>query len=108
MKAQTAPQALPHQLADDLLSGADEIAKFLFGPDGSRRKVYYLAKHTRLPVFRFGAQLCARKSILMRYIEDQECRDVTSNMKETGKSLTAPTGTRAGTWAKGQQDQIGK
>jgi hypothetical protein len=39
-------------LADDLLRGADEIAEFIFGTRGSRRKVYYLAETSRLPVFR--------------------------------------------------------
>jgi hypothetical protein len=76
MKAETVPENPPHGLADDLLRGADEIAKFLFGPTGSRRKVYYLAQHTRLPVFRLGSLLCARKSILLKYIENQEGREL--------------------------------
>jgi hypothetical protein len=108
MKAQTAPQALPQHLADDLLRGANEIAKFLFGPSGSRRKVYYLAQHTRLPVFRLGSLLCARKSILMKYIEDQECRDVRTDLKETAKSLSEPTGERGDTLAQAQQYQTKK
>jgi hypothetical protein len=33
----------PHELADDMLRGADEISEFIFGARGSRRKVYYLA-----------------------------------------------------------------
>ncbi len=61
-----------HELAGDLLRGADEIAHFIFGDRGSRRKVYYLAECTRLPVFRLGAVLCARRSVLLRWIEGQE------------------------------------
>lgn len=61
-------------LADDLLRGADEIAEFIFGARGSRRKVYYLAETSRLPVFRLGAVLCARRSVLLRWIAGQESR----------------------------------
>ena len=59
-------------LASDLLRGADEIAEFLYGKQGGRRKVYYLAAHSRLPVFRLGSVLCARRSVLMQWIESQE------------------------------------
>ena len=62
------------ELADDLLRGADEIATFIFGARGSRRKVYYLAECCRLPVFRLGSVLCARKSVLLGWISGQERR----------------------------------
>ncbi len=62
------------ELADDLLRGADEIAEFIFGKRGSRRKVYYLAECSRLPVFRLGSVLCARKSVLLKWISGQETR----------------------------------
>jgi hypothetical protein len=64
----------PTDLADDLLRGADEIAEFIFGARGSRRKVYYLAETSHLPVFRLGAVLCARRSVLLRWIAGQESR----------------------------------
>jgi hypothetical protein len=54
MKTSSVPNTTAEELADDLLCGADEIAKFLFGPSGSRRKVNYLAACTRTPVFRLG------------------------------------------------------
>jgi hypothetical protein len=60
------------ELAGDLLRGADEIAEFIFGSRGSRRKVYYLAECTRLPVFRLGSVLCARRSVLLDWISGQE------------------------------------
>jgi hypothetical protein len=52
-------------LADDLLTGAEEIARFL-GPSFSGRKVYHLAEKNALPVFRLpGARtLYGRKSQL--------------------------------------------
>ena len=62
------------ELANDLLRGTDEIAEFIFGKRGGRRKIYYLAETSHLPVFRLGAVLCARRSVLMRWIAGQECR----------------------------------
>lgn len=78
MEPNTVPKGPPTpespELADDLLRGADEIASFIFGERGSRRKVYYLAETSHLPVFRLGAVLCARKSVLLRWIAGQESR----------------------------------
>ena len=74
MEPHTAPTTRPNELADDLLRGADEIAEFIFGKRGSRRKVYYLAECTRLPVFRLGSVLCARRSVLLNWIARQESR----------------------------------
>jgi hypothetical protein len=74
MDSPTAPQDTPNELADDILRGADQIAEFIFGERGNRRKVYYLAECSRLPVFRLGSVLCARKSVLLRWISGQESR----------------------------------
>jgi hypothetical protein len=60
------------EFANDLLRGADQIAEFIFGSRMSRRKVYYLAERTRLPVFRLASVLCARKSVLLLWIKLQE------------------------------------
>lgn len=76
MKSPTVPQNAPTELADDILRGADEIAEFIFGERGGRRKVYYLAECSRLPVFRLGSVLCARKSVLLGWISGQESRVV--------------------------------
>jgi hypothetical protein len=64
------PATLAHEQsrqrrADDILRGANEIAKFIFGERGNRRKVYYLAECIWLPVFRLGSLLCARRSVLL-------------------------------------------
>lgn len=64
------PDAAHH----DILRGADQIALFLFGDKASRKKVYHLAEKTHLPVFRLGSVICARKSTLWKWIEDQEAR----------------------------------
>ncbi|HLH93945.1 MAG TPA: DNA-binding protein [Xanthobacteraceae bacterium] len=59
-------------LADDMLSGAEEIAEYLFGDRRHRRKVYYLAECTKIPIFRLGSSLRARRSVLLNWIETQE------------------------------------
>lgn len=58
--------------AGDLLRGGEKIAEFLFGHPEHRRKVYHLAETSRLPVFRLGTQLCARRSTLLDWVEQQE------------------------------------
>lgn len=62
------------RLADDLLRGAEAIADYLFGDKSLRRKVYHLAETSRLPVFRLGSVLCARRSVLLAWIANQERR----------------------------------
>ena len=74
MEPHQLPNDTTNELADDLLRGADEIAEFIFGTRGGRRKIYYLAETSHLPVFRLGAVLCARRSILLRWISGQESR----------------------------------
>lgn len=68
--------AAPDPLADDLLIGATQIARHIFGSDEDRftRRVYYLTTRSkcRLPSFRLGFQLAARKSTLRQWIIDQE------------------------------------
>ena len=73
LTTQTPPPADP-PFADDLLRGADEIAEFLFGDRTLRRRVYHLAETSRIPVFRLGSVLCARKSVLMAWVREQEMR----------------------------------
>ncbi len=74
MDQSTPPNPTSDELAGDLLRGADEIAEFIFGKRGGRRKIYYLAETSHLPVFRLGAVLCARRSVLLRWISGQESR----------------------------------
>ncbi len=61
-------------IGDDLLHGAEAIAVFVFGNGKHRRKVYYYASDAkvRMPVFRIGNVICARKSKLIAWIEAQE------------------------------------
>ncbi len=60
--------------ANDLLRGADEIALYLLGNGLLRRKIYHLVATSNLPVFKLGSMICARKSVLCKWIEEQEQR----------------------------------
>jgi hypothetical protein len=66
--------AFTPELADDLLRGAEEIALFMFGDRKHRRKVYHLAgdAKVRLPHFKLGSIICARRTTLLRWIAEQE------------------------------------
>lgn len=61
-------------IGGDVLRGADDIASFLYGDAKYRRKVYNLVETKRIPHFRLGATICARKSALMAWIKDQEAQ----------------------------------
>jgi hypothetical protein len=61
-----------YALSADLLRGADEIAQFMFGDPKERRRVYHLAENGSLPVFRLGSVVCARRTVLLAWIADQE------------------------------------
>lgn len=71
-------------LAADILRGADELAEFLFGGRDQRRKVYHLAATSNLPVFKLGSMICARKSILLQWITEQEIRHTGKARSEAG------------------------
>jgi len=60
--------------ANDLLRGAEEIAEFLYGDRRLRRRVYHLVATSRLPVFRLGSLICARRSQLVHWVEEMEGR----------------------------------
>lgn len=68
----TPPSHAP--ISHDILFGAEAIAEFLFGSRDHRRKIYHLAEHSRLPIFRLGGVLCARPSVLTTWISRQEAR----------------------------------
>ena len=57
------------ELATDILRGAAAIANHLGFP---RRTIYHLIAIGKLPHFRLGETICARKSTLASWIENQE------------------------------------
>jgi hypothetical protein len=56
----------------DILYGGGEIAAFVFGAPERRRKVYQLAAAGKLPIFKLGGVVCARRSKLVAVIEALE------------------------------------
>ncbi len=63
------PTADNDNIAADLLKGADAIADYL-GMD--RRAIYFAVSKNRLPTFRIGAGVFARKSTITAWIAEQE------------------------------------
>jgi hypothetical protein len=61
-------------LAHNLLHGADEIARFIYGSsdEPNRRRIYYAAEKHGLPVFKLGGVMSARKTTILRWISNQE------------------------------------
>ncbi|MCP3439809.1 DNA-binding protein [Bradyrhizobium sp. CCGUVB14] len=59
-------------VASDILRGANEIAEFIYGRRSARRAVYHLVEKNRIPHFRIGTSICARKSVLLAWIAAQE------------------------------------
>jgi hypothetical protein len=70
------------EFARDLLRGAEEIAQFLFGDRALRRKVYNLVATSNFPVFKLGSMLCARQSVILEFVKNQEQRCLTSFPRE--------------------------
>ena len=69
------------EFANDLLRGAETIAQFLYG-NGKRRQVYHLVATSNLPVFKLGSMICARKSVLLKWVKDQEERHAGENRRQ--------------------------
>jgi hypothetical protein len=59
-------------LSADLLTGAEEIAIYLFGDAKHKRRVYHLVEKGGLPVVRLGTIITARRSTLRRFWDGQE------------------------------------
>jgi hypothetical protein len=61
-----------------VIRGAEAIAEFIFGDRSHRRKVYYLAECSKIPIHRLGSTLCLRPSAYKSWIESQENLAVTN------------------------------
>jgi hypothetical protein len=70
------------EFATDLLRGAEEIGYFLYGDRERRRKVYHLVATSNLPTFKLGSMICARKSVLLRWVKNQEERHNNNDRKQ--------------------------
>ena len=58
--------------SNDLLRGADQISSYFYGDPKYRRRIYHLASTSKLPFFKIGSMICARKSKLIEFIKHQE------------------------------------
>lgn len=76
------PPTTPGELASDMLYGASQIAHFLYGDAKLCRKVYRIIGAGKLPHFRLGANICSRKSILLKWITSQESKAARSSSGE--------------------------
>jgi hypothetical protein len=72
----TGPNEQPSEKCEQPLRGAEAIAEYIFGDRRHRRKVYYLAECSQIPIFRLGATLCLRPSAYRLWIETQEARNI--------------------------------
>ena len=61
--------AVRDTLSDDLLQGAEEIGAFL---NEDPQRIYKMAREGKIPTFRLGQLLRARKSTLLAWIARQE------------------------------------
>jgi hypothetical protein len=61
-------------MADDLLIGATAIAIFLYDDPKRRRSIYHLHATSRIPTFKIGSRICARRSVLRAWMAEQENR----------------------------------
>lgn len=59
----------PNTLADDMLYGAKDIGAFL---GISRKRVFALLEHKKIPSFKLGSQWCARRSRLVEFVNAQD------------------------------------
>lgn len=69
---------------DGIVRGAQKLAELLKLPN--RRSVYHLAAHSRLPVFRLGSMICARRKALIEFMTEQERRQSSTQLKKNGSS----------------------
>ena len=74
---QSGPEPQPSEKAEQPLHGAEAIAQYIFGDRKARRRVYYLAECSKLPIYGFCATLYLRPSAYRLWIETQEARAVT-------------------------------
>jgi hypothetical protein len=77
-------EASPIEVDDRIIRGADAIAEYIFGDRRHRRKVYYLAECSKLPIWRLGSTLCLRPATYEKFIKDQESRVVPNAPRKNG------------------------
>jgi hypothetical protein len=62
------------EFSKELIVGADDFSMWFWGTPDKARSVYHLVESTRLPTFRIGSRIAARKSVIRAYFWAQERR----------------------------------
>jgi hypothetical protein len=72
---------------EPMIEGAAAIAEFIYRSRDPRyrRKIYYLAENSKIPIARLGSRLCLRPSTYKSWIAGQEARSV-MNAKSNGQA----------------------
>jgi hypothetical protein len=73
------PTEKPSEDTDEpVIEGAAAIAEFIYRSRETRyrRKIYYLAETSKIPIHRLGSTLCLRPSAYKSWIAGQEARSV--------------------------------
>ncbi len=77
----TTIQDVPSPISnDDLLVGAGEIGAFL---KCSERRAWYMLEKKNIPAFKIGKKWHARRSTLLRFIEEQEQHTLSAGAKSS-------------------------
>lgn len=87
------------ELPKDLICGALAIGRFITPDEEAQklsdnqlaRKVFHLVATSRLPVFRLGSRISARRSVLLAWIAQQEARN-SGQAENSSQALTLAAG----------------
>jgi hypothetical protein len=60
------------EFSEDLLRGAKAIAQFYYGHERYARRIFHLAEGGKFPIFREGTLICARRSTIREWVQEQE------------------------------------
>jgi hypothetical protein len=82
MDQTSGPNDQPLERAEKPVEGAEAIAAYLFGDSTKKRRVYYLAEKTALPLYRMGSTLCLRPSAYKSWIKNQEDRALVNTKRD--------------------------
>jgi hypothetical protein len=83
MDPNTVPNEKPLDEGDErIIRGADAIAEYIFGDRRHRRKIYYLAECSKIPIWRLGSTLCLRPATYESWIKAQEIKAVVNAPNE--------------------------
>jgi len=93
MDQPSGPNEKPFGEAEErVIRGAEAIAEFISGDRSHRRKVYYLAECSKIPIHRLGSTLCLRPAGLQKL----DRKSGKSRRHECKPQRVESTGGRAG------------